>query len=92
MIVPLRIEVMVMKKIMVMMMAVIAIMTVTDKLKAITKNSCIDVWYLMNLASISKEETASAIASHIQSQMAKCGPCANNHHENNRKKHKIGSD
>ena len=64
---PLRIEVMVMKKIMVMMMAVIAIMTATDKLKAITKNSCIDVWYLMNLASISKEETASAIASHIQS-------------------------
>jgi hypothetical protein len=24
--------------------------------------------------------------------MAKCGPCANNHHENNRKKHKFGSD
>ena len=64
---PLRIEVIVMKMMMVMVMEVIAIMTVTEKLKAITQDSCIDIWYLMNLASISKEETASAIASHIQS-------------------------
>ena len=63
---PLRIEVMVMKKMMVMVMEVIAIMTVTDKLKAITQDSCIDIWYLMNLASTSKEETESAIASYIQ--------------------------